>query len=405
MVANIIEYPYSAGVLPTPYNPDPVLLSVMEIIREGLRRDHYVRLHNFGTFRLRWSKPRRVKHPKTGEYITVPPAPKVSFTPAKYLRDLIEPDPKPVIPVEKSTNKETPSYASHTAKLATFREKQKETIKPSSNLSEAVQDILDQQYQGQQYTPSEIPAITDQQTGAKKPFNKKTLLGLLAAVPLLVALLQADFGGDEPTTTTTQPASETAQTSESVQPVQNKILRTTAVTPNNVTSNDTALNKATLNKAPSNSIVSSNRQDSTAKQAESQFLARSKSTPRNFFLSPQLHTIQKNDNLWNLAKQYYGNALLWPHIYRANRRTLTDPDKIITGKKLVIPGLQESPGKLTQNDRTQVAEGYFQVYQFKKDASSKEAIYFLIGAKHYSYEWLQQNSALIAREDWLAIQK
>lgn len=390
MVANIIEHPLSAGVIPTPYNPDPVLLAVMDIIREGLRRDHYVRLHNFGTFRLRWSKARRVKHPKTGKFITVPPAPKVSFTPAKYLRDLIEPDPEPVIPVEEPTKTETPSFAANTTNLTEIRETPKEATQPSANLSEAVQDIIDQQYQ-----PSEIPAITNQQTGEKKPFNKKTLLGLLAAVPLLVALLQADFNGDKTNATTTQPTSLTAHTSVSEQPVQNEVLRTTTVTSNNDISNKAISKQATLN----------NRQDSTYKLAESQSLARSKPTPKDFFLSPQLHTIQKNDNLWNLAKQYYGNALLWPHIYRANRRTLTDPDKIVSGKKLVIPGLQQSPGKLTQQDRAQVAEGYFQVYQLKKDESSKEAIYFLIGAKHYSFDWLQQNRSLIAREDWLVIQK
>ncbi len=69
MVARVIDHPFSAGVIPTPYNPDPALLAIVEIIREGLIRDHHVRLHKFGTFRLRWSKERRIKHPKTGEAI------------------------------------------------------------------------------------------------------------------------------------------------------------------------------------------------------------------------------------------------------------------------------------------------------------------------------------------------
>jgi nucleoid DNA-binding protein len=353
MVANVIEHPFSAGVIPTPYNPDPVLLAIMEIVREGLRRDHYVRLHNFGTFRLRWSKARRVRHPKTGEFITVPPAPKVTFTPAKHLRELVEPNRAPVIPVQETS----------------------EETQASPGLTETVLDIIDEQY----HSP-EIPVRDDIQSVTKSRFNKKTLLGLLAAVPLMVALLQADFGGDNPATSQAGNQSATPQTSVIKQPVQNKIFRTDAVT-------------------------STQRQNSINRLSETQPTAHPKPTPKGFYFSPQVHIVHQDDNLWNLAKQYYGNALLWPHIYRANQRTLTDPDKIISGNKLVIPGLQQAPGKLTRKDREQIAEGYFQVYQFKKNERNKAAIYFLIGAKHYSFDWLQQNKSLITREDWLKIQK
>ena len=101
MVARLIDHPFSAGVIPTPYNPDPALLAIVEIIRAGLVRDQHVRLHQFGTFRLRWSKERRVKHPKTGQSIIVPPAPRITFTPAKQLREWIEPNRKPVIPLNE----------------------------------------------------------------------------------------------------------------------------------------------------------------------------------------------------------------------------------------------------------------------------------------------------------------
>ena len=132
--------------------------------------------------------------------------------------------------------------------------------------------------------------------------------------------------------------------------------------------------------------------------------ARSEPTPRPFHMSPQLHTIEQGENLWSLAEQFYGDALLWPHIYRANMRTVSDPDKIISGKQLVIPGLQQAPESLSKKDRELIAEGYFHVYQFNVEKNSAQAVYFLIGAKQYSAEWLLQKKPLIATRDWKAIE-
>jgi len=51
----------------------------------------------------------------------------------------------------------------------------------------------------------------------------------------------------------------------------------------------------------------------------------------------QYHVVEKGDTLSKIAKQYYGDAGLYPQIFEANRNILSDPNKIYPGQKLLIP--------------------------------------------------------------------
>lgn len=404
MVARVIDHPSGAGVIPTPYNPDPALLAIVEIIRAGLIRDQHVRLHQFGTFRLRWSMERRVKHPKTGEHSIVPPAPKITFTPARQLQEWIEPDRKPVIPLDDPFNKtsqasmDVPQAGQENKEVKTDSIKE-QTVTESQqhnqpNLHETVQDIIDEQYS----PPDSLSEFTNPQpvyetetqadTSATEPNkpNKKWALGLLAAVPLIIFLLQSDFKND--TSRLKESTTPEMQTGEQSNSLSDPILN------NAVFDNRTIRGESTL---------PDNQQSNTDSKSSELVTARSEPTPKPFYMSPQVHAIQQGDNLWNLAKQFYGDAMLWPHIYRANTRTLGDPDKIISGKNLVIPGLQESPELLSRKDKELISEGYFLVYEYKRINNPDQAIHFLIGAKQYSLEWLRQKKSQINEKDWKTI--
>jgi nucleoid-associated protein YgaU/nucleoid DNA-binding protein len=396
MVARIIDHPFSSGVIPSPYNPDPALLAIVEIIRTGLMRDQHVRLHKFGTFRLRWSKERRIKHPKTGESITVAPAPRITFTPAKQLREWVEPNPKPVIPLKETTNEplQEPARTESISKQVGTAA-QGEILgneENQSNLQETVEDIIDEQYNppenlsGFTKTQPDSQADTQITNDSKEPqkSSNKWALGLLAAVPLIIFLLQSDFSND---TSAVKPALQSelkAEMQEQPAPA----------------SNNAVINNEIIR---TENVAANIQESNTIKEPTDLITARTEPTPKPFYMSPQVHTIQQGENLWNLAKQFYGDALLWPHIYRANVRTLSDPDKIISGKNLVIPGLQESPESLTRKDKELIAEGYFLVYQFKKGKDSDQAIHFLVGAKQYNFEWLRQRKLEIDRRDWQSI--
>lgn len=51
------------------------------------------------------------------------------------------------------------------------------------------------------------------------------------------------------------------------------------------------------------------------------------------------YTVVAGDNLWDIAKKFYGNASRWPEIYAANKDKIKDPNLIYPGQVLVIPSL------------------------------------------------------------------
>jgi nucleoid-associated protein YgaU len=51
----------------------------------------------------------------------------------------------------------------------------------------------------------------------------------------------------------------------------------------------------------------------------------------------QYHVVQKGESLSQIAKDYYGDMMLYPKIFEANRDILTDPNKIKPGQRLRIP--------------------------------------------------------------------
>ena len=51
----------------------------------------------------------------------------------------------------------------------------------------------------------------------------------------------------------------------------------------------------------------------------------------------QYHVVQKGETLSKIAEEYYGDKMLYPKIFEANKDILQDPDKIKPGQRLRIP--------------------------------------------------------------------
>lgn len=49
------------------------------------------------------------------------------------------------------------------------------------------------------------------------------------------------------------------------------------------------------------------------------------------------YTVKAGDSLSKIAKEFYGDMMLYPKIFEANRDQLSDPDKIQVGQVLKVP--------------------------------------------------------------------
>jgi nucleoid-associated protein YgaU len=52
---------------------------------------------------------------------------------------------------------------------------------------------------------------------------------------------------------------------------------------------------------------------------------------------PRLYTVRSGDSLSGIAQQQLGEASRWPEIFDLNREVITDPDRIFPGQVLVLP--------------------------------------------------------------------
>jgi nucleoid-associated protein YgaU len=49
------------------------------------------------------------------------------------------------------------------------------------------------------------------------------------------------------------------------------------------------------------------------------------------------YVVQRGDTLWKIARRYYRSGERYAVVYRANRRTIRDPDLIYPGQVIRVP--------------------------------------------------------------------
>lgn len=51
----------------------------------------------------------------------------------------------------------------------------------------------------------------------------------------------------------------------------------------------------------------------------------------------KVYVVLPGENLWTIARKFYGDGRLWERIYWANRELISDPRHIFGGQRIVIP--------------------------------------------------------------------
>lgn len=76
--------------LKSSYQANKVLKSLIRIVVEELKSSGKVQISGLGTFKVRQTKARTARNPKTGETIQVPASKKVSFKASSSLKRIIK---------------------------------------------------------------------------------------------------------------------------------------------------------------------------------------------------------------------------------------------------------------------------------------------------------------------------
>ena len=67
------------------YDCNNIVNEIIEQIILGLIKDDFVKIHNFGTFKIRQKKSRLGRNPKSKVDVIIPPRKVISFTPSKHV--------------------------------------------------------------------------------------------------------------------------------------------------------------------------------------------------------------------------------------------------------------------------------------------------------------------------------
>ncbi|MDZ7344477.1 MAG: HU family DNA-binding protein [candidate division KSB1 bacterium] len=342
------------------------LKATLSLIEEGLLRDGLVRIHNFGTFRLRWTQQRQGINPRTGEKMIVSGRARVIFQPAKNLRELVNLNYQPSLPA--SVTEPTATVARSLEKPLPTDTRPTEPMRPTivgdHSVPQEIEagELLPEPAEPQAPTfvfadPEAEETAEATATFSRTPYERERLknserrkrsrgfvwfAGTLVLLLLLLLFLFADRIS-EMTTPTAPPVAST--------------------TPPSPSANQAA--------SPANGQT---------KLANGEAKASTVTTP---FFAGGTHRVAAGDNLWDLSGKYYRDHYLWPNIYRVNNATVSNPDILQIAQQLEMPVLYGPPEQLTPTDRRNLAEGYYLLYRYYKKAESHLAPYALWAAVQY----------------------
>lgn len=344
--------------------------ALFETLREGLLYDGHVRIHQFGSFKLKWSNERKGKHPKTGEPLIIPAQPRITFTAAKALKDRVN---------SEQADLPEQTVELHEAAISLPVTNPEIIDKPTGHAE--VVDIT-----AIEPADQALPQETRDQNQ-----NKTTRMTAIAATVLCAAIIGYFINSPSQ-----QPTVQTADTP--AEPASHALA-------SNISSpsiTDTQITDRKTDTATETAIISDSSSSPVTEITDP--VAAASTTQTAPFFSARRHRLVNGDSLWRLSRKSYTNPFYWPHIYQANRSGIRNPNKLRMGRTITLPSLHGSPDDLTAEDKRNIAEGYFQVYRYYKKTDKPFPYYALLGASKFDPAVIQDHIYEIDEQDWQSLQ-
>lgn len=363
---------------------------LFDTISQGLLQDGHVRIHQFGSFKLNWANERRGRHPKTGAPLTIPAQPRISFTPAKALKDQVN-----EVPV---TNRLTTPAS---LPITDLKNKPREITVLSQAIDKKKNILNNSGKLRSEQSSDHIEAASKKASDKQSPslvLNRKSALAASIIIALL-AVLMLNSGDEYESPGTT--ASNTLPDNKTVLEAISKP-KVSQDNSNSILTNNQQLASAQIKDIKHEAYLHIQPPDETATTHPADLHVGTQSSKP--FFQEISHQLVDGDSLWRLSRKHYSNPFYWPHIYQVNQNKIDNPDKLKTGRIIQLPGMYGTPDELSPEDRRSIAEGYFLVYRYHKKTNRPFPYYALLGVNKFDPAVIQEHIYEIDEQDWHSLQ-
>jgi DNA-binding protein HU-beta len=283
---------------------------------------------NFGSFSLTDVAEREGVHPKTGEPITIAAHQRMSFSPFKALENSVN-EPFAHLEATKITDSEQ------------TEEQNSSTVEPQKL--------------------NDSPVF--RRPGKKKKNNTALIIALAVVIVAGIAISSIFYFGnasnDAPQTAANEVVPERPVTVEQ----KNIATETTTAQPENTTekvpeskddssAEETAPPPTMTAQVPNREPVAVSQPPASANTQE----VKTASTQEDEIRS--IVEVNRQDWMYEIARDTYGRTTLWPLIFAENYPTSRDPDFIRTGPEIIIPAIEGTAYELTVADSAMLSRAY-----------------------------------------------
>jgi len=379
--------------------------ALFDILRNNLLADGHIRLHQFGSFKLKWTKERSGKNPQTGEAIIIPAHPRITFTAAKALKDKVS---------RGETDPIVPPLVQHEPVTKTINDNLPIEDKPVNDRDKKI--ILNPE----PYLRKNLPPTLITETKRRFPTSLAAAVMLSVSVIYFIAqdtntdesYYAAQSDTIETSSTTAAPFKSEPATKHDNQSASIKIKTVEESSPEKKPAQKAQDITDTLAKTEATNaslpIASSLIKEEATKKpliaTDSLLATKATHIETATFFKQRAHKLVNGDSLWRLSKKNYVNPFYWPHIYQANKFKIRNPNKLLIGRIITLPTLSGNPANLSAEDRRNIAEGYFLVYLYHKKTNKPFPYYALLGAEKFDPEVIKDHAYDIDEEDWNNLQ-
>jgi nucleoid DNA-binding protein len=325
----------------TQQKAEDMIRGVFDLVIDDLEKDGKASITSFGSFELKDVAERTGINPQTKEEIVIPAHKKVSFKPFKALEQTVNAPfagLEPTLLGEQTETKET----AVTAKVEkeeepeVFEDPFEEVTKPAEEQADeaetpdSVEEEAEEEQEEKEVGAPPVFKAPEKEKGNEVSWIFIVLVLLIAGTGIWFFFLRdSDPGNIDSVVAVNQaPAQQQTEQAEKVPPTETAVKE---------------------EKTPETSATASEAKTNVSAESKAQ---KEKPTPKEM----TAYIIEKDEWMWDISREVYGEPYLWPLIFEANKTIDDDPNLVEPANTLMIPSLDGSSSNLTKEDYAKLAK-------------------------------------------------